>query len=82
MQALEKLETIDPDNKQELLITFQKLISHGIHFEIPNFSVQNVVYENQKLEGFKLTSSFDIDKKIGFSSTRTKPYGCHRCNGC
>ena len=73
MQALEKLETIDPDNKQELLVTFQKLISHGIHFEIPNFSVQNVVYENQKLEGFKLTSSFDIDKKLDLAALEQSP---------
>jgi len=73
MQALEKLETIDPDNKQELLVTFQKLISHGIHFEIPNFSVQNVVYENQKLEGFKLTSSFDIDKKLDLAALKQNP---------
>ena len=73
MQALEKLETIDPDNKQELLVTFQKLISHGIHFEIPNFSVQNVVYENQKLEGFKLTSSFDIDKKLDLAALEQNP---------
>jgi len=73
MQALEKLETIDPDNKQELLVTFQKLISHGIHFEIPNFSVQNVVHENQKLEGFKLTSSFDIDKTLDLAALEQNP---------
>ena len=73
MQALEKLETIDPDNEKELLITFQKLISHGIHFEIPNFSVKNVVYENQKLEGFKLSSSFDIDKTLDLATLKQNP---------
>ena len=73
MQALEKLETINPDNEKELLITFQKLISHGIHFEIPNFSVQNVVYENQKLEGFKLSSSFDIDKTLDLTTLKQNP---------
>jgi len=73
MQALEKLETINPDNEKELLVTFQKLISHGIHFEIPNFSVKNVVYENQKLEGFKLSSSFDIDKTLDLTTLKQNP---------
>jgi hypothetical protein len=73
MHALEKLETIDPENKKELLTTFQKLISHGIHFAIPNFSVKNVVYENQKLEGFKLSSSFDIDKSLDLTALEQNP---------
>ncbi|PTB83793.1 hypothetical protein C9926_01065 [Sulfurovum lithotrophicum] len=73
MQAIEKLETIDPNNEKELLATFQQLISKGIHFEIPNFSVKNLEFENQKLEGFKLTSSFDIDKTLDLSTLEQNP---------
>jgi hypothetical protein len=73
MQAIEKLETIDPNNEKELLTVFQKLISHGIHFEIPNFSVKAIEFENQKLDGFTLTSSFDIDKSLDLSTLKQNP---------
>jgi len=73
MKAIEKLESIDPNDEKALLATFQELISHGIHFEIPNFSVKNIMFENQKLEGFKLTSSFDIDKSLDLSSLEKNP---------
>ncbi|MBA1420441.1 MAG: DUF945 family protein [Epsilonproteobacteria bacterium] len=73
MQAIEKLETIDPNNEKELLAVFQQLISHGIHFEIPNFSVKQIEFENQKLDGFKLTSSFEIDKSLDLSTLEQNP---------
>jgi len=73
MKAIEKLESIDPNDEKALLATLQELISHGIHFEIPNFSVKDIMFENQKLEGFKLTSSFDIDKTLDLSSLKKNP---------
>jgi len=73
IQAIKKLETIDPNNEKELLATFQKLISKGVRFEIPNFSIKNITFKNQKLEGFKLTSSFDIDKSLDLSSLKNNP---------
>lgn len=73
LKAIEKLETIDPNNEKELLATLQQLISNGIRFEIPNFSVKNIEFENQKLEGFKLTSSFDIDKSLNLTSLEKNP---------
>jgi len=73
MQAIEKLETIDPNNEKELLTVFQQLISHGIHFEIPNFSVKQIEFENKKLDGFKLTSSFEIDKSLDLSTLEQNP---------
>ena len=73
MKAIEKLETIDPNNEKELLTVFQQLISHGIHFEIPNFSVKHITLDNKKLDGFKLTSSFDIDKSLDLSTLERNP---------
>jgi hypothetical protein len=73
MKAIEKLENIDPNNEKELLATFQELISKGIHFEIPNFSVKNLEFENQKLDGFTFTSSFDIDKSLDLASLEKNP---------
>ena len=73
LKALEKLETIDPENEQELMKVFQGLISHGIRFEVPNFSVKEIEMDNQKLEGFKLTSAFDIDKSLDLASLEQNP---------
>ena len=73
MKALEKLETIDPENEQELMSVFQGLISHGIRFEIPNLSVKEIEIDKQKLDGFKLTSTFDIDKSLDLASLEQNP---------
>lgn len=73
MAAIEKLETINPNNEEELLATFQQLISKGVRLEIPNFSVKNLEFENEKLDGFKLTSSFDIDKDLDLSTLEQNP---------
>jgi len=73
MNAIEKLETIDPNNEKELLATLQELISHGIHFEIPNFSVKKLAFENKQLDGFTFTSSFDIDKSLDLSTLEKNP---------
>ena len=71
--ALEKLETIDPDNEKELLAVFQQLISHGVHFEIPDCSVKEIEYEKQKIEGFKLSTTFDIDKSLDLATLEQNP---------
>ena len=73
IKAIEKLETINPNNEKELLTVFQQLISQGIHFEIPNFSVKHIALDNKKLDGFTLTSSFDIDKSLNLSSLKRNP---------
>lgn len=73
MQALEKLENINPDNEEELFAVFQKLISHGIFFEIKDFSIKNITFEKQKIEGFSLTSAFDIDKSFDLSTIEKNP---------
>lgn len=71
--ALEQLETIDPDNDEELLAVFQKLISHGVRFEIPNCSVKEIEFEKQKFEGFKLSTTFDIDKSLDLATLEQNP---------
>ena len=73
MEALEKLETIDPENEEELMKVFQALISHGIDFEIPDFSVKEIEMDTQKLDGFKLTSKFEIDKSLDLASLEQNP---------
>ncbi|SFV59214.1 hypothetical protein MNB_SV-3-1456 [hydrothermal vent metagenome] len=72
-QALEKLETIDPKDEKALLKALQTLISKGFGLEIPNFSAKNIIYENQKLDAFKISSHLDIDKTLDVSTLRKTP---------
>lgn len=73
INILKKLETIDSKNKQEVLNVLQELISHNISFEIPNFSIKDIEFENQKLDGLRLASSFHIDKSLNLASLEQNP---------
>lgn len=73
LKALEKLEKLDSENQEEVLAVLKELITHGIHFEIPNFSVKEIVLKNKKLDGFKLSTAFDIDKSLDISMLQQNP---------
>ena len=73
IEALSKLETIDPNNEKELRSVAQQLISKGIQFSISNFSVKQIEVDKKKLDGFTLTSTFDIDKSLDLSSLEKNP---------
>ena len=73
LQALTKLETIQADNEAELLEVAQQLISQGVQFNISNFSVKQIEFDNKKLDGFTLTSTFDIDKSLDLASLEKNP---------
>jgi len=73
IQALTKLETIDPENEEELLAVAQQVISQGIQFSISDFSVKHIEFDKKKLDGFMLTSAFDIDKSLDLSSLEKNP---------
>ena len=73
IKAMQKLETINPDNEKVLFATLQELISKGIRFEIPNFSAQSIVFKNQKLDGFTFSSRFDIDKNLNLITVEQNP---------
>jgi len=73
IEALSKLETIDPNNEKELRSVAQQLISKGIQFSISDFSVKQIEVDKKKLDGFTLTSAFDIDKSLDLSSLERNP---------
>ena len=73
MKALESLEDINPNDDDEVIATLQKLISQGVHFEIPNLSVKEIEFKKQKIEGFTFNSMFNIDKSLDLSLLEKNP---------
>jgi hypothetical protein len=73
MATLRKLETINPNDEKEVFESLQKLISHGITLTVPNFSIQSIMLNKQKLDGFKISSHFDIDKSLNIARLSQNP---------
>ena len=73
VKAFEQLGQIDVENEKEVNMVLQQLISQGISFEIPTFSIDNVENSGQKMGGFSLTSMFKIDKSLNVAATQNNP---------
>ena len=73
MKAFEQLDQIDVENEKEINMVLQQLISQGISFEIPTFSIDNIENLGQKMGGFSLTSMFKIDKSLNVVATKNNP---------
>lgn len=73
ISAFAKLEKIDPDDTKAMTAIFQQLISQGVVLDIPNFSVEKLVIENQKIDGFTLSSTLEIDKSLQLSALEKSP---------
>ena len=71
--AFKKLQHVNVNDEQAMNALFQTLISKGVQFEIPTFSVANIEAEGKKMEGFKLTSKVDIDKSLNIAALETNP---------
>jgi len=73
VKAFEQLGKIDVENEKEVNMVLQQLISQGVHFEIPTFSVENVENGGKKMGGFSLSSMFKIDKSLNIAATQNNP---------
>ncbi len=73
IEALEKLQTTDPQDEATMLTLSQKMISKGIVMHIPDFSVQRIEKERTSMEGFKLKSTLQIDKHYRLEQSRENP---------
>ncbi|MDQ7085785.1 MAG: DUF945 family protein [Sulfurovum sp.] len=71
--ALVQLENINPNNEKEVLAILQKLISKGVHLEIPSLGVKEIIFNQQTLKGFDFNSSFTIDKSLDLASLQKNP---------
>lgn len=73
ISSFEKLQQIDVNNKQEVNALLQQMLSKGVSFEIPTFSVDNIEAESQKIGGFSITSKVSIDKLIDIKAIEHNP---------
>ena len=73
VKAFEQLGKIDVQNEKEINMVLQQLISQGIRFEIPTFSVEKVENKGQNMGGFSLSSLFEIDKSLNVTATQNNP---------
>lgn len=73
IKALEALGKMDPNNEKEINAGLQKLLSHGVQLEIPEFSVANIENLGQKMEGFHLSTLLHIDKSLNIAALQQNP---------
>jgi len=71
--AFEKLQHVNVNDEQAMNALFQTLISKGVQFEIPTFSVANIETEGKKMEGFNLSAKVDIDKSLNITALEVNP---------
>ncbi len=74
MHILEQLEAVDIENEAETNRLIQALISKGITMEIPSFEVKKLEYLGQNLDGFALTSTFEVNKSANFPAIQANPF--------
>jgi hypothetical protein len=71
--AFEKLQEIDPENKDEKIKVLQQLVSKGVRIDIQDISAQNILYDDRKLNDFNLTAYLDIDKSLDITALQQNP---------
>ncbi len=74
MKILKALEKVDIENEKETNRLIQALISKGIIMEIPAFEVEKLEYKGQKMDGFLLTSSFEVNKSADITAILANPF--------
>jgi len=73
VSAFEKLQHVNVNDEAAMNALFQTLISKGVQFEIPTFSVANIEAEGKKMEGFNLSAKVDIDKSLNIAALEVNP---------
>ncbi len=73
MKALQKLDTIDPNNQQAIQAVLQELLSKGIQFAIPQFSVKKIAVDKQNMDGFTLKTLFSLKNTLNTQALQQNP---------
>jgi len=74
MEVLKKLEETDRKDKAATNQLIQALISKGITMEIPLFEVKKLTYKDQEMDGFSLSSFFEINKTADLAAIQANPF--------
>ena len=60
-------------NVKELNVMLKTLVSKGIEFEVPNFSVREIVFNQKSLKGFALDSKIEVKKTLSLKDLKPSP---------
>ena len=74
INVLKSLEKVDVENEAEVNKLVQTLIEKGITMEIPAFEVKKLEYLGEKMDGFSLSSTFEVKKTANLSAIQTNPF--------
>ncbi len=73
IQALEILQNTPETNQDTIEKALKQLLSKGVVFEIPKFSIARIRKENQTLQGLTMHAKFKIDKGFDPAAARRSP---------
>jgi len=73
IKAIQGLEQANSKNEKEMNALLQQLISKSVRLEIPTFSVENIIYNDQELNNFAITADMDIDKSLNLTTLEQNP---------
>jgi len=74
MDVLKALENVDTGNEAETNRLMQLLISKGISMAIPEFEVKKIYYKGKEMDGFSLSSTFQINKSTDLAMIQANPF--------
>lgn len=74
MNILKQLEEVDMKDEAETNRLIQALISKGITMEIPSLEVKKMEYLGQTMDGFSLTSLFEVNKSASLAAIQANPF--------
>ena len=73
INALKILQNRSASSKDDADKALKQLLSKGVVFEIPNFSIARIHKENQTLQGLTMHAKFKIDKGFDPAAARRSP---------
>jgi hypothetical protein len=72
--AFEALQHVDVNDTKAINALSQKMLSKGISINIPNFSVKKITQNGTTMDGFRLSSSWGLDKSFDISTVSQNPF--------
>ncbi|PHS32487.1 MAG: hypothetical protein COA92_06335 [Sulfurovum sp.] len=73
INAFEKLQQADVNDKKLMNDLMQQFFAKGVYFEIPAFSVDSIENDGKKLKGFTLNAKVNLDKSFDIMALDTNP---------
>ena len=73
INAFEKLQQADVNDKKLMNDLMQQFFAKGVYFKIPAFSVETIENDGKKLKGFTINAKVNLDKSFDIMALDTNP---------